>query len=285
MNRKVRSSSLHLFADSIYLSDVFFSIWLNDIPSQLHVIIRRLPGSHAGASFALSKNFRHHQHRNSILAIRILENYLRWNKSNNTNHLGFSRQQNRRFPHCVKSPSPNDEFIFVTNILPIDIHQIPFNISKDFERGTRKNLPQESRVSLFKSHTTIKAVDNNSQTCWRSGRNARHGEFFAIDFLQIRTNLSFTLTIQHSQELQNSLDMNLSLDGFCWATYRSMKGVTMKRLPSTLNQQQFTILFNSSEFHSGFQSFRYFAFNASRKSYSDEFQVCEVQIVTSVTVH
>jgi hypothetical protein len=57
--------------------------------------------------------------------------------------VGFSRQRNRRFPNYVKSSGGKDEFIFFTNILPIDIERIQFNISNDFERGSRNNLPKD----------------------------------------------------------------------------------------------------------------------------------------------
>ncbi|CAF4790657.1 unnamed protein product, partial [Rotaria sp. Silwood2] len=133
--------------------------------------IRNLPASNAGASFSSSSKFLQYQYESSVLAIRILEHNLRRNQSNDTNYIGFSRKQNRRFPYYVKSSSPKDDFIFFTNILPIDIERIPFNVSKDFERGTRKNLPKGPKVSFFWSHSTVKAVDNDPKTCWRPGRN------------------------------------------------------------------------------------------------------------------
>ncbi|CAF4221374.1 unnamed protein product, partial [Adineta steineri] len=178
----------------------------------------------------------------------------------------------------------NDEFIFYTNILPIDIEHIPFNISKDFERGTRKNLPRGSGVSFFHLHTTLKAVDNNPSTCWRIGRNTRQGEFFAMDFLYIRTNLSFALIIGHTRELQNNIDMNLSFDGLLWIKYPSKKGITIRSQNSTSNKEQYKIIFNSTQFNLGFRSFRYVAFNASRISYLEELQVCDVKIITSTNI-
>ncbi|CAF4426474.1 unnamed protein product, partial [Adineta steineri] len=110
----------------VYLSDVFFSIWLNDIPSQFNIDIRSLPGSDIGLPFSSSSNFLQYQYQSSILAIRILEHNLRWNQSNITDNIKFSRTQNRRFPYYIKSSNPNDEFIFYTNILPIYIEHIPF---------------------------------------------------------------------------------------------------------------------------------------------------------------
>ncbi|CAF1185454.1 unnamed protein product [Rotaria magnacalcarata] len=245
----------------VHLSDVFFSIWLNDIPSQFNINIHEFTGSNSGASFSSTSNFFQYQYQSSILAIRILEHNLRYNQSNATNQLGFRRWSNRRFPHYIKSSSLKDDFIFFTNVLPIDIENIPFNISKDFERGTRKNLPRGSSVAFFVSHTTLKVVDNDSKTCWRSGRNARRGEFFAIDFLHIQTNLSFSLTVRHTRELQDNLDFNLSLDGLWWITYRSLNGIKRKSQNSTSDEHQHVIVFNATEFNAGFHSFRYVAFN------------------------
>ncbi|CAF4477840.1 unnamed protein product [Rotaria sp. Silwood2] len=268
----------------VYFSDVFFSIWLNDIPSQFNMNIRNLPASNAGASFSSTSKFLQYQYESSVLAIRILEHNLRQNQSNDTNYIGFSRRQNRRFPYYVKSSSPKDDFIFFTNILPIDIERISFNISKDFERGTRKNLPTGSQVSFFSSYTTLKAVDNDPKTCWRPGRNVSQGEFFALDFLYIRTNLSFSLTIGHAWKIQKNIDINLSFDGLWWITYRSIKGITIKNHNSILNEQQYVIIFNSTEFNAGFRSFRFIAFNSSKISSLGEFQVCDVKIITNTTI-
>ncbi|CAF4460985.1 unnamed protein product, partial [Rotaria sp. Silwood2] len=231
-----------------------------------------------------SSKFLQYQYESSVLAIRILEHNLRRNQSNDTNYIGFSRKQNRRFPYYVKSSSPKDDFIFFTNILPIDIERIPFNVSKDFERGTRKNLPKGPKVSFFWSHSTVKAVDNDPKTCWRPGRNVSQGEFFALDFLYIRTNLSFSLTIGHAWKIQKNIDINLSFDGLWWITYRTTKGITIKSHNSTLNEQQCVIIFNSTEFNAGFHSFRFIAFNSSRISSLGEFQVCDVKIIAKTTI-
>ncbi|MCC7159843.1 MAG: hypothetical protein IT281_09915, partial [Ignavibacteria bacterium] len=214
-------------------------------------------------------------------AIRILEHNLRQNRSKDVNHVEFPRRQNRRFPNYVKSSDGKDEFIFFTNILPIDIERIPFNISKDFERGSRNNLPRRSNVSFFLSHTTLNAVDNDPKTCWRLGRNVHQGEFFAIDFLYIRTNLSFSMTIAHRQELQNNLDLNLSLDGLWWITYRALTGITIQNQNLTSNMEKYKVVVNSTEFNGGFHSFRYIAFNASKLSSWEEFQICDVQTMTN----
>ncbi|CAF1004814.1 unnamed protein product [Rotaria magnacalcarata] len=261
----------------IHFSDVFFSIWLNDIPSQFNMNIRHLPASKADVPFSSTSSFLNYQYQCSILAIRILEHNLRQNQSNDVKYVEFSRQRHRRFPNYIKSSGGKDEFIFFTNILPMDIERIPFNISKDFERGSRNNLPKGSNVSFFVSHTTLNAVDNDPKTCWRPGRNVHRGEFFAIDFLYIRTNLSFSITIAHGQELQNSLDLNLSFDGVWWIAYRSLNGITIRHQNLTSNIEQYKIVFNSTEFNTGFHSFRYIAFNASKLSPWDEFQVCDVQ--------
>ncbi|CAF3646362.1 unnamed protein product [Rotaria socialis] len=276
---------MHLKNNSnlMHFSDVFFSIWLNDIPSQFNMNIRHLPASNAGVSFSSTSSFFNYQYQSSILAIRILQRNLRYNQSKDVNHLEFSRRQNRRFPNYIKSSGGKDKFIFFTNILPMDIERIPFSISKDFERGSRNNLPKGTNVSFFLSHTTLNAVDNDPKTCWRPGRNVHRGEFFAIDFLYIRTNLSFSITVAHGQELQNSLDLNLSFDGVWWIAYRSFNGITIRNQNLTSNIQQYKIVFNATEFNTGFHSFRYIAFNSSKLSPCGEFQVCDVQTMAHTT--
>ncbi|CAF4794092.1 unnamed protein product, partial [Rotaria sp. Silwood1] len=120
--------------------------------------------------------------------------------------------------------------------------------------------------------------------CWRPGRNVRQGEYFAMDFLYIRTNLSFSVTIGHSLKIQKNVDINLSFDGLWWITYRAIKGITIKSHNSISNHQQYVIIFNSTEFNSGFHSFRFIAFNTSRVSSLGEFQICDVKIITNTTI-
>ena len=135
---------------------MFFSLWLNDVPTQLNAHIRPLPGAHSGPSFSSTANFLDLQYRSSILAIRILENVLRSNQSNSS--VPFRRQQNRVFPPYVKSPGPQNSFIFYSNVLPLDFKRISFNITRDFERGTRKNLPTYDIIKHFHLSGTIRAV-------------------------------------------------------------------------------------------------------------------------------
>ncbi|CAF1000345.1 unnamed protein product [Adineta steineri] len=90
--------------------------------------------------------------------------------------------------------------------------------------------------------------------------------------------------IGHTRELQNNIDMNLSFDGLLWTTYPSKKGITIRSQNSTSNKEQYKIIFNSSQFNLGFRSFRYVAFNASKISYLEELQVCDVKIITSTNI-
>ena len=259
------------------VSDVFFSIWLNNIPSQMNTELRPLSTSETGVlPFSSAYSFFEIHHTSSVLAIRILEHELRFNQSNTT--ITFSRHQNRRFPYTTKSPSLNDEFIFYTNFLPIDIEHIPFNISYEYERGTRKNLPPASSIEYFKNHTTSKAVDGYENTCWRPNRSVKIGDYFALDFLNIHTNIIFDLTVAHSYPLQNSLDMRISLDGLRWASYRSSEGIFMSN--NNLDQSQYTMIFNSTQFTLGFKSFRYVMFNGTI-SLNESFDVCEVKLITA----
>ncbi len=228
------------------------------------------------SSFSSSLPVVHLQYLSSVFAIRTLEHYLRFDRSNSTD-ITFSHQQNRRFPYYVKSPSLNDDFIFYTNILPFEMQNISFNISQDFERGTRRNLPENSNTKYFLLHSTWKTIDDDLSTCWYANRDIHSNDFFALDFLYIQTNVTFTLVVAHSQHLQNNLDINISFNGRRWLSYRSQNGIYTKK-DRTLEQHLYTYLFDSAEFNPGFKSFRYISFKAIE--YSDcRFQVCEIQII------
>ncbi|CAF3436699.1 unnamed protein product, partial [Rotaria socialis] len=84
------------------------------------------------------------------------------------------------------------------------------------------------------------------------------------------------------QELQNSLDLNLSFDGVWWIAYRSFNGITIRNQNLTSNIQQYKIVFNATEFNTGFHSFRYIVFNSSKLSPWGEFQVCDVQMMANM---
>ncbi|CAF1621386.1 unnamed protein product [Rotaria magnacalcarata] len=264
-------------------SDLFFSIWLNDIPSQMIVDLVPLP-KHINESdmpFSSTKNFYSLQHASSVLAIRKLEYALRLNQL--TTNASFPRKQNRRFPYSTKSPSSKDDFIFYSNVLPIDIENIPFDITLDSDRATYRNVPLGPNYTHFVNYNTLKAVDNNEQTCWRPNGFVKKGDFFAIDFLRIQSHTVFSLIIGHSEQLQSSLKMRVSFDGIWWISHRSFKHFFMNgnRMPTT-NFQRFVI--DSRQFPSELQSFRYVVFNATQAS-NEPFQVCDAQIINSFNVN
>ncbi len=257
---------------------MFFSIWLNDIPCQMNTNIREQhsASSKTSVSFSSTPGFYLLQDRSSVLAIRILERFLRYKRFNN-NDSTFPRQQHRRFPYYVKSPSVSDDFMFYSNILPFEFQNVMFNISRDFERGTRRNLPWNSSIEYIVSHNTWKAIDGDFATCWHATRAIRSNDFFAIDFLRIKTNVTFTLSVAHSYKLQTNLDVSISFDGLKWISYQSKKGIYTKT-NKTSHHQLYTTFFNSDQFARGFESFRYISFKAVDDS-NNRFQVCEVQII------
>ncbi|CAF2597816.1 unnamed protein product [Rotaria sp. Silwood2] len=264
-------------------SDLFFSIWLNDIPSQMVVNLRALPTNvnETDIPFSSTNSFYDFQHTSSVLAIRKLEYSLRLNQSKRS--ISFPRQQYRRFPYCVKSPSSKDDFIFYSNILPVDIEHIPFDITRDAERGTYRNVPGGPNYTHFVDYNTLKAVDNDETTCWRPLGLVKKGDFFAIDFLRIQTDIIFSLTIGHSEKVQNSLKMRISFDGMWWLSHESLKGITtdINRKPIAKFKR---LVIDSRQFPPELQSFRYVAFNATH-ALDEAFQVCDVQRIKSSTIN
>lgn len=273
-----------MFIALIGLSDVFFSIWLNDIPVQMNTEIRHQPSrvSEDYSPFGLTPDFESFQYRSSVLAIRILERSLRFDRTQNDDVITFSRQQKRRFPYYIKSPSVNDDFIFYSNVLPFELQNIPFNISRDFRRGTRLNLPDNPNAKYFSQHNTWVILDGDLSTCWYANRAIYSNDFFAIDFLRIQTNVIFTLAVAHSPLLQRNLDVRISLDGLRWMSYRSVNGIFTKK-NRTLEQHVHTYLFNSGQFNPGFQSFRYISFRAIENS-DHRFQICEIQSISTTSI-
>lgn len=262
------------------MSDVFFSIWLNNIPVQINTDIRNHPTSSGLASlpFSSTSGFSKLQYRSSILAIRILERSLRSDPQKNHSKITFSRQENRRLPYYVKSSSLNDDFIFYTNVLPFQLHNISFDISQDFERGTRKNLPDNPNAKYFSLHSTWKTGDSDLSTCWYASREIRSDDFFAIDFLYIQKNIKFIVAVAHSPQIQKNLDISISFNGLQWLSYGSLNGIYTK-INRTLEEHLHTFLFDSAKFKMGFNAFRYISFKAIEHS-DHHFQVCEIQIVS-----
>lgn len=257
------------------LSDVFFSVWLNEIPSQMNTDIKGM-GFGSIAAFSSTSGFGEMRYQSGIDAIRILEHALRVNQSSNTT-LTFPRRSQRRMAHSVKSPGLHDDLTFFTNVLPVDIAHIPFDIKRDFARGTRDNLPNGTIVDFFTSHSTLYAVDRDAATCWRPRDAVRQGDYFAIDFLRIQTNISFSVVVGHDRSLQASLEMRVSLDGLWWLPYRSLHGIS---IDSNVNGRQYLskVTYNASQFRDGFRCFRYVMFNAN-EARKKPFSVCDVQII------
>ena len=261
----------------IPFSDVFFSIWLNDLPSQMNANIRYQPSKPDNGSLAFSQTarFAKLQYESSVLAIRILQQALRSKRAKSADDVTFSRQEKSRFPVYLKSPSVNDDFVFFSNILPFDSYPIPFNISKDFERGTRRNLPRDPNTRYFLSHSSLKAVDTDLSTCWYAHRDLREGDFFALDFLRVEQDVQFTLAVAHSSIMQMMLKVGISFDAVHWLSYRALQGRFIKDNRTSEEFLQ-THFFDSAQFTPGFNSFRYLRFQAIKSS-DHRFQICEIQ--------
>ena len=267
----------------IGLADVFFSVWLNRVPVQLIITRQDQPSIVAEMlpSFSEMPSFLILQYTSSVLAIRTLEQSLRFDHSKEEN-ITFTRRQDRRFPSYVKSSSLNDDFIFYTNILPFEFENVSFNISRDFERGTRRHMPYGPDARRIADHITLKAVDGVLATCWRTDRDIRSNDFFAIDFLSIQSTVIFTIAVGYSPLLQSALQIKLSFDGVLWTRYGSTNGIYMKT-NRTVESPINAYLFDSSEFDIGFSSFRYIAFKAN-KNWDMRFEVCEVKAISKETV-
>lgn len=269
---------MFLFVDLIALSDVFFSVWLNDLPVQMNTEIYNQPSPSATGAvpFSSTARFAELQYESAVSAIRILENSLRFEQTSNDS-ITFPRKQNRRLPYYVKSPSFKDDLIFYSNILPYQMQNVSFNISRDFERATRKNLPNDLNCKHFTTNSTWKAIDDDLSSCWITNQNIEPDDFFAIDFLCIETGVVFKMDVTHSTKLQEGLDIGISFDGLRWLSYPRQNGI-YRRINETPQPQINTYLFDSNEFNLGFTSFRYISFKATEQS-DQRFQVCDIRII------
>jgi hypothetical protein len=258
-------------------SDVFFSIWLNHIPSQLLVNLLPLIVNRNEASTSILTTPDDDDLRKvaSILAIRKLEYSLRLNQSHT--ETAFPRHQSRRFPYLVQSVGLKNDFIFMNNVLPIDIEHIPFDIAIDAERGTSVNIPDELNYTHFLLYNTMKVIDKDDSTCWYPPRPVRKGDFFAVDLLSIQPHGMLAFVLRHSEELQSSLDMRLSFDGVQWISYRSFKGI-YQTVADLFSGSSYRLLIDSRQFPAPLHSFRYMAFNATEDS-DESFQVCSVEVM------
>lgn len=228
--------------------------------------------------FSATPRFAELQYKSAVLAIRILQQALSSEQTTTEKSVTFSRQAKARFPVYVKSPSANDDLLFFSNIVPFDVYAIPFNISNDFERGTRRNLPRDPNTQYFSSHSSWKAVDTDLSTCWYAPRDLREGDFFALDFLRVERDVRFTLAVTHSSIMQMTLDVGISFDGVHWISYRTLQGRFIKENRSSEDYLH-TYLFDAAQFPSGFNSFRYLRFQAIEAS-DHRFQICEIQKIT-----
>jgi hypothetical protein len=274
--------STTFFVDLIGFGDVFFAIWFNDIPTQMNTDIH-VRDFEAPVSLSEVSGFSNMQYRAAVTAIRILEHSLRFDRTNNST-IAFPRRSNRRFPSYVKSPRSTDDLIFYSNILPFNLQNVTFNISRDYERATRGRLPRGPYADHAVHHSTSKAVDSDLTTCWHPARFLNIGDFYAIDFLHIQTNVTFLLSVAHSSTLQTDLDVSISFDGLQWAPYRSQKGIYTIRTINSKQNSLHTILYVPERFQEGFHSFRYIKFQTAINS-SDRFRVCEVEIIPKRNVN
>lgn len=226
-------------------------------------------------SFSGTDHFSELQHKSSVKAISILERELR---SKPIGEPTFSRHTHRQFPTYIKSPSLADDFIFYTNIFPLDFENIPFNISKDNKRGTRENLPHGASVNYFCTHATLRAVDQIPSTCWTHPKPVGIGQFFAIDLLRIRSNITLLITVKHDRSLYEKLELSVSLNGIWWMPYRSLNGIFIQKKSRFWSTNYNSYLINSSKFNHGFSTFRYMKYEAIKET-DLAFDVCEIKLI------
>ncbi|CAF0886660.1 unnamed protein product [Adineta ricciae] len=260
--------------------DQFFSIWMNQIPAQFN---GRLIHSDEGAMSSFENyDFDMIQHRASILSIEILEKTLRFSPQSKI----FERKRaTNSLVTYTKSPcSYNDRFIFFTNCLPIDdVEEIPFNITTDIKRGTRSNLPNEPTCpyryehKFFENFSTANAVDNNTETCWKTRHPVERGDFYGLDFqtIQISGDLAFTIEYSHRKSLQKRLQISISLDGYRWLTLPAHN-----RLGITYKKRKKIVYFRTQLFPDGFRMFRFIKFMSLTEE-EDSFHICEVRLIDS----
>lgn len=261
---------------------MFFSLWLNDIPSQL--VARLVPivtnRNEAIDSLQPVLGLGDLQKVASILAIRKLEYSLRLNHSHTD--ASFRRRSPRRFPYLNKSPSPKDEFVFMNNVLPVDIERVPFDISLHAERATFADFANGINYTHYLLYNTFQAIDTDETTCWRPARPTRKGDFFAVDLLSLQPHVTVVFSLRHSEKLQESLDMRLSFDGVHWMSYRSFRGIYQTGV-NLLSANAYRLLIDSRQFPSQLHSFRYLAFNAT-EDVDETFQICNIEVIKNNAV-
>jgi len=257
--------------------DVFFSIWLNDMPTQMVVDLKSVAASSKETvkAFSSTENFEIYLTASAVLAIRKLDFSLRLNQ--NQSNSTFPRQSKRRLPYTTRSPSLTDDFIFFSNVLPVDIERMSFDMATDFDRATYKNVPSGSNFTRYTQHNTLKAVDYDNRTCWRPLGTVRKGHFFAVDVFRIQKQVTLGITIGHSLKLQKTLDMRVSFDGVFWISHQSLQINSINSI-QLASMSLFRLSINSKEFLPELQSFRYIAFNAT-VNFNEAFQVCDIQLL------
>ena len=167
--------------------------------------------------------------------------------------------------HLIKSASFTDDLLFCSNVHPF---------------GTAVHLPAseaEGRAAHTTSPHIWNAVDGDLTTCWCIHRDVKVDDYFAIDLLRPQSIVVFTVTFAHDVGLQQTLEIRISFDGKWWLPYMSLNGIHSQKRHASEQVLQ-TILYNSSQFNLGFQSFRYVAFYARTRSHH-RFHVCDVRLL------
>ena len=239
-----------------------------------HLRFVSFPTNGSDPAFSAAGDFYTGQYESAVVGIRALDYVLRSNASNVT--IDFPRQQRRRFPYRVQSHSDNDDFLFFTNILPIDIETIPFNVTVDFDRATYRYVPGGPNYVHFDVHHTLYALDNSNATCWRPNRTVHRDEYFAIDFLRIQSNLTLSIVVGSNLTLQENIDVRISFDGVDWQSLVPLENFIIETTSRpTLGKNGYR--FNSSEYSADYQWFRYIGFFATEAS--QLFDVCDVRLL------
>ncbi|EFC38181.1 predicted protein [Naegleria gruberi] len=197
------------------LSDIFFSIWQNNAPSQIVANIAEISVEKENVAFSSQGGFLQLQHESSMMAIKILHDELTYNSFFTI----FPKKEiENPFPLFLKSPSSKDSFLFYSDLFPFLLKNVSFDITNHVhaKRSTRDNLPQGADVDFFYNNNPTRAVDSDPSSCWQSNRNVGMDSFFGVDLYSVVTDIAIEIIYSHTKDFHATLKTRHSIDRKNW---------------------------------------------------------------------
>jgi len=209
--RKLAIDFLQVFdrlsADERGYADMFFALWSNTEPAQYSFAISQFDASHG---FGSQDDFLEKQYQYQVNAIRTLDYELRKPEPESF-FIGTGAIRTPQLSHAL---CYTGDCVFMRT--PTLSTAEDYDISRDYARGTRDNLPDSIEAEEAKMHQEEYAVDQDVFTCWTSLNDIASNDYYGLRSFAGFIRDQLHVVFKHPKSIQARLIPEISFNNLEW---------------------------------------------------------------------